>query len=209
MERLEHDLERIQKEEKWNSITQQVDRIVDGLKEPIDAGIKEVIVGLKAHDFGTMGSCEGHLDHGLPYPWVAVGSLIAEEHDRLRSRFSELWKRHLREIRKEEVMNEEEKQELRGMLEEEIAANGETLARFSELLDQYNELQSSQDAGLVLKKTFNNRARLQPSNIPDGRLKEIKEELGKLPPEELQNNLRAYQDEMKKFAIFLKDHFFK
>lgn len=199
----------IQKEKEWNSISQQVDRIIDSLHEPIDAGIKEVVVGLKAHNVGTMGSCEGHLDRGLPYPWIDVGSPLAEEHDSLRSRFSELWKRHLQEIRREEVMSEEDKQELKEMLEQEIIANEEVLTRFSELLDQYNDLHSTYGPSLVLKKRFNSRARLQPHNMPDGRLKDPKKEFDKLSSKELENNLLTYQDEMKKFAIFLKNHFLK
>lgn len=39
---------------------------------PIDEGILPLVVGLWAHGISTTSSCEGHLDHGEPYPWVNI-----------------------------------------------------------------------------------------------------------------------------------------
>lgn len=50
----------------------EVERIVDKLGMPVDEAIKEPVVALLANDFPTSGSCEGHLDRGLPYPWVEI-----------------------------------------------------------------------------------------------------------------------------------------
>ncbi|MDQ2902785.1 MAG: hypothetical protein M3Y81_04435 [Chloroflexota bacterium] len=45
-------------------------RITDRLGCSIDEGILEIVVALNLLGFPTCQSCEGHLDDGLPYPWV-------------------------------------------------------------------------------------------------------------------------------------------
>ena len=46
-----------------------VDSIADKLGHPIDAGIRDALIGLKANGVETSGSCEGHDDHGAALPW--------------------------------------------------------------------------------------------------------------------------------------------
>lgn len=50
---------------------------VDALGRGMDAGIIEAVTALRLLGFVTTGSCQGHLDHGLPGPWVdiALGKL--------------------------------------------------------------------------------------------------------------------------------------
>lgn len=50
----------------------EVEQIADELGKPVDEAIKESVVAFLASGFSTTGSCEGHLDHGTPYPWVEV-----------------------------------------------------------------------------------------------------------------------------------------
>lgn len=38
----------------------------------VDPGIKKIVAALKMHEVNTAASCEGHMDHGFPYPWVDV-----------------------------------------------------------------------------------------------------------------------------------------
>jgi hypothetical protein len=45
---------------------------VDGMGKRIDIGIMGVVLYLNLHGVSTTASCEGHLDHGHPYPWVWV-----------------------------------------------------------------------------------------------------------------------------------------
>lgn len=49
------------------------DKIVDGLGKPIDAGIKPMVAVLNALEVPTSGSCEGHIERALSYPWVDIG----------------------------------------------------------------------------------------------------------------------------------------
>jgi hypothetical protein len=54
----------------------QVDALADKLGEPVDIGIRVMVAALHMHGIATYASCEGHLDHGFPYPWVDIGTYI-------------------------------------------------------------------------------------------------------------------------------------
>ncbi len=53
-------------------IEKRVDGFRDALDEPVDPKIKKLVVALINAGFETSASCEGHLDHGCPYPWVDI-----------------------------------------------------------------------------------------------------------------------------------------
>jgi hypothetical protein len=57
-----------------NKLRKKVDKIKDALGMPVDEGIKEAVIMFNAVGLYTSGSCEGHLDHGLPAPWIDVGA---------------------------------------------------------------------------------------------------------------------------------------
>ncbi|MBI5045847.1 MAG: hypothetical protein HZC14_02515 [Candidatus Niyogibacteria bacterium] len=59
---------------KLEEIRQEVESIGDRLGKPIDGGIKEVVVMLEANELPTSGSCEGHVERGLPVPYVEVSA---------------------------------------------------------------------------------------------------------------------------------------
>lgn len=61
--------------EKARSIREKVDKMSDGINMPVDEGIKQSVVAFLINVFPTAMSCEGHLTHGQPYPWILV------EHD--------------------------------------------------------------------------------------------------------------------------------
>ncbi len=46
---------------------------IQGPWEPtLDPAIKQLVLELRAHGVQTVMSCEGHQEHGFPYPWVDV-----------------------------------------------------------------------------------------------------------------------------------------
>lgn len=53
-------------------IRKEVEAIRDSKGEPVDEKIKDLVTGLRRWGIGTESSCEGHLDHGLPYPWIDI-----------------------------------------------------------------------------------------------------------------------------------------
>ena len=56
----------------YKKFSDEVESISDGLGMPIDRGIKKLVIALMMWNFPTYGSCEGHFDHGHPYPWVEI-----------------------------------------------------------------------------------------------------------------------------------------
>lgn len=57
---------------KIQKIQQEVDSITDGTGLPIDLLIKPSVIAFKLCDFPTSGSCQGHANWGLPYPWIDI-----------------------------------------------------------------------------------------------------------------------------------------
>ena len=58
--------------DRWNELEEQFKHVTDALGKPIDAGIFQTVVAFNALGVSTIMSCEGHVDHGLPYPWIDV-----------------------------------------------------------------------------------------------------------------------------------------
>ena len=82
--------EKSKKEIVWKQKQQEIDEIVDLNGKGIDEGIKETVVAFNINELPTSNSCEGHIDHGLPYPFVEVEAegLCGLREDRPRERFS-------------------------------------------------------------------------------------------------------------------------
>lgn len=49
-------------------------QIRDKPGQTIDQGILQTVIALNANNIPTLASCEGHLDHGEPFPWVDIGN---------------------------------------------------------------------------------------------------------------------------------------
>lgn len=54
----------------WEEAESFARHITDGMGCTIDEGILKTVVALNLLGFPTCQSCEGHLDDGLPHPWV-------------------------------------------------------------------------------------------------------------------------------------------
>jgi len=59
-------------EKRFKEIRQEVDQMTDRLGYSIDPEIKGTVVALNAWELPTSASCEGHMDHGIPVPWVDI-----------------------------------------------------------------------------------------------------------------------------------------
>jgi hypothetical protein len=58
------------KQQQWLDMEKEVHSWTDKLGMPIDLGIKDTVIVLNLLGFKTSASCQGHLDWGLPYPWI-------------------------------------------------------------------------------------------------------------------------------------------
>jgi hypothetical protein len=74
-------------EQSYQKMHKRVSLLTDDIGTPIDQGILETVVMLNLLGLHTFQSCEGHLDHGYPYPWVTI---IDHERSRL---FNRAWLR--------------------------------------------------------------------------------------------------------------------
>jgi hypothetical protein len=64
----------------WNETVEKFTRVVDGLGKEIDAGILETVVALNMHGIATRASCEGHLNWGVPHPWIEIEAELAQKY---------------------------------------------------------------------------------------------------------------------------------
>ncbi len=68
-----------EKQRQWEDATAEVEAIRDGTVYPVDSRIKETQVAVQVMGFPVDALSEGHLDHGLPYPWLHIGVHIPTE----------------------------------------------------------------------------------------------------------------------------------
>lgn len=77
-----------EQQQAWKKARAIVSQLTDAIDCPMDPQIIDTVVVLGLLGFPTHGSCQGHLDGGLPCPWVqgfveGVRSEIAEEMERI------------------------------------------------------------------------------------------------------------------------------
>ncbi|GCE14804.1 hypothetical protein [Tengunoibacter tsumagoiensis] len=63
----------------WNKQASQLASVTDLTGKSIDPGILETVIALNLLGVETTSSCEGHLDHGTPAPWVDFHAVGTEE----------------------------------------------------------------------------------------------------------------------------------
>lgn len=66
------------REARWRAEQELVDRLVDRLEHPVDAGIKEAVIGLRVFGINTTASCEGHAERAVRAPWIDIGADLPE-----------------------------------------------------------------------------------------------------------------------------------
>jgi hypothetical protein len=154
---------------------------------PIDKGILETVVALNALDIPTSGSCEGHLDHGLPYPWVDIES---ENTIQLMSRY--------RELTRLEDRNTPEARELRASIERQRKVEG---LKVFEYLIAFYQVQRVDLARLIIVRGLGMECtRIQSQG---GEFLELL-----VTEDEKERKLHDYQEEMRRFTTFLKSIYF-
>jgi hypothetical protein len=60
----------VSKDQYLDQVFDRIARTTDSQGRRIDLGIMGVVLYLQVNGIRTVSSCEGHLDHGQPYPWV-------------------------------------------------------------------------------------------------------------------------------------------
>lgn len=63
----------------WYETVERFSRVTDKLGKKIDTGILETVTALNMLGVCTKQSCEGHLEWGLPYPWIDIQPEIEQK----------------------------------------------------------------------------------------------------------------------------------
>ncbi|MEI6379037.1 MAG: hypothetical protein WCO55_05235 [Candidatus Falkowbacteria bacterium] len=191
---------------KWDQLTRDIEKTVDSLGYQMDAGIKYPVIALKANDFDTTASCEGHSDHSLPWPWVDVQARASAILDQDPA-FTELKKKADAARQNEVVLAPEEQLLVDQMMTKIKSENEKEYQRLSKYLDEFYQAEYKVDpqTKLYVHKMGANRGRLEPT----GAHHRIKANEAQLlwATEEKERNLKAYRQEMDRFAEFLKHKF--
>lgn len=145
----------------------------------LDEGILTVVVGLWAHGISTTASCQGHLDHGEPYPWIRIDVFPPSKWQK----GADWW----RDERKKKLMLNRNKP---------IVAKLYTLLRsfYSSRSVPYADQLAVIDVNDVIGSSY-----LEPLEGPL---------LNFLPRAKKKQRLRSYQNEMRTFGDFLRAKFF-
>ncbi len=163
----------------------------DKLGKPIDPEILDTVVYLNFLGLRTVASCEGHLDHGLPTPWIDIES---EEAEKLSIELKKVNQERddppgYADTRKPYY------QKAKKLWNKRNEINAPLARKIIDLLDEfYQNHQSHADEGLIIHRLgFGFRLTNQGSII----------EFHKDETEKADNLIR-YQKEMKAFTEFLK-----
>lgn len=191
-------LTREQKEQRWQEMVAQMDKITDRLGRPIDEGIKETVIVLNLLGFPTTMSCEGHATRAVGGPWV---DMRPEGIEALRAQWDQA-ERACQAAREEKRPSEEMDglyQALRAARKELDAPVLQLAARLmAYLVEFYQERVVPHDRRLVLHD-FLATFRLQSQGV-------FLQEIADVPQREAK--LLEYQEEMRTFTAFLKAHYF-
>ena len=180
--------EQIVKQERWDQISADIEKITDTLGMPIDSDIKETVIALKAAEINPIQSCEGHLDRGIAAPWVDIADPEAIAMSR-KINWLEKPVDYSAKTERKKVRDAIEKKNLDFCRKALV-----------QLEAFYATRDSSFDQRLILQQSAQGTARIESQvtmfqKIADEKTKEIK--------------LAAYREEMDAFAAFLKEEFFK
>ena len=185
-------------EQQYEEMCKRVATFTDKLGATIDDGIFDTVVALNLLGFHTFQSCEGHLDHGYPYPWVTV---LDDERTRM---FNRLWM-SVCELEEQAKVSKTESAydhylradvELR-LLTIQWEADDDVYRKIIELLSTFSKSQErhTHSARLFVKRLHPGLYRIEPA---------FSMAVKKLPDSLTATYLTRGQTEMQNFANFLK-----
>lgn len=190
------------REQSWQEMRSRVTHMKDKLGKEVDPGIAETVVVLNLLSIPTTQSCEGHLDHGTGAPWIDIEDTnISERSNEVNRLFQ-----HALQLQRQQVQITEETVRL---FEEAHQAKQDVkrlhLAIRQKLLNYlasfYEQRQVPFDVRLVIQSrdtTGRSRLESQGADFQETASLEIR-----------RLKLTVYQEEMRRFTVFLKQQYFQ
>jgi len=208
-----------QKEIEWENKQKEIESWGDKKGLGIDEKIKDTVVAFNLMGLPTAQSCEGHLESGIPVPWIRVEApdqpaerfvdegkiykMTAEKFgipidDVKRGRNDEAWRSAQREISKLEETSEYQKWRRQ---------NNKLMEKAGNLLGEFYRDKKVQD-NIRLQIDEGGAGNFEIHNGGED-YEPIARELTDEQKKELAPRLVQYQEEMKKFTDFLRERYFK
>lgn len=218
--KLEQDSSDLDREVFWNQATQEVTEISDDLGRGIDEGIRETVIALRVNGFPLSSSCEGHVDHGIPVPYVEISAPNQPKdqfygQDEVYQQVAQKYNLPVENVKR--AINLEAYWEAR----DQAAKNGET--EEYKVWNKENEALKNK-AEDILQIFYKDRkakpnVKLEIYNIEGGfrihnggddynDVHDINEELSDMDKIKRSEKLTVYKKEMDDFAYFLKQKYF-
>ena len=200
-----------------DKLRKKVDKITDALGMPVDEGIKEAVIMFNAVGLYTSASCEGHLDHGLPAPWIDVEApnepkeryvgekeIFRKVARKYNLKVEELRRGYnieaLEEAGREIVKNEETKEYKIWRKE-----NQKLLKKAKKFLEEfYKNRKVEPDIKLEIEIFGNGSFRIHNG----GKYYKLVNDLSRKEKREVKKMLKKFREEMNAFTEFLKNKFF-
>lgn len=198
-----------QKIENWQTLEKEVDTWTDALGMPIDPKIKDIVIVLNLLGFKTEQSCQGHIDHGRAYPWVAFLVENRENNEKI-----EIFDRiKLAEEKLEEQFPNLTLNEIRRTQPtEELSSLYSELHKISDKIEINEKKQLKPIKDLLNRFYRQHKIDLDSVILLQDRIYEIYSYGGDWQiirdPEEKLVKLKKYQDEMEAFTTFLVHYYF-
>lgn len=205
------------KQAAWHAMAAQVDTWVDGLGKGIDSEIKDTVIVLNLLGFKTDGSCEGHIDKGVPAPWVDF-TVKDQELDAL----SQQWNAIYQEANQKELQLKEKYSDPSLWTETDIASLEPLWHQRWVVRDQLEKLSRTKISGVRdLIRKFYGKHKKHSDDSYDTML--YLWEFGDFhyrlislgadwqvtrDEKERQKKLKEYKQEMRLFTSFLKNYYF-
>lgn len=201
-----------EKEKDWEKMANKVDYITDALGLKIDSNIKKTVIVLNLLGFTTSASCEGHLDHGLAYPWVDFDTENQEVME-LNSKLSSIFQRLAEEesvIQKKHPdlsLGEGNSQDLTTLYQEMHRLNDliaktalSQLVPLNRLIDTFYKNRPATPDRMIIIHTLNTTFQRMYSAGGDWQITRSEQEI--------KDKLKEYQQEMMELTNFLTDYYF-
>jgi len=200
-----------------NKLRKKVDKITDALGMPVDEGIKEAVIMFNAVGLYTSASCEGHLDRGLPAPWIDVEApnepkeryvgekeIFRKVARKYNLKVEELRRGYnieaLEEAGREIVKNEETKEYKIWRKE-----NQKLLKKAKKFLEEfYKNRKVEPDIKLEIEIFGNGSFRIHNG----GKYYKLVNDLSRKEKREVKKMLKKFREEINAFTEFLKNKYF-